>query len=79
MAMQWALDLSMRLRSDKAFCVVVKTHKCRSKKIYKSELTKIKIENQVKCKYRVDPQRTRFTFIAELTWLHLGLKAVLKK
>ena len=57
----------------KRFCAVVKTHKCWSNKIYKSELTKIKILNQVKCKYRVDPQRTR------LTWSNLGLKEVLKK
>ena len=53
---------------DKVFCAVVKTHKSRSIKIYKSELTKIKILNQVKSKYQVDPQRTRLTFIAELTW-----------
>ena len=53
--------------------MVVKTHKRQSNKIYKSELTKIKIKNQVKCKYRVDPQRTRLTFIAELTWSNLGL------
>ena len=61
----------------KRFCAVVKTHKRRSNKIYKSELTKIKIENQVK--YRVDPQRTRLTFIVELTWSNLGLKEVLMK
>ena len=63
----------------KCFCVVVKTHKRRSNKIYKFELTKIKIENQVKCNYRVDPQRTRLTLIAELTWSNLGIKKVLKK
>ena len=39
----------------KRFSAVIKTHKRRSKKIYKTELTKIKIENQVRCKYRVDP------------------------
>ena len=65
------------MMSDEAFYAVVKTHKRRSKKIYKSELTKIKIENQVKCKYGVDPQRTRLTFIAEFTWSNLGLKEVL--
>ena len=48
------------------------------KKIYKTELTKIKIENQVMCKYRVDPQRTRLTLIAELTCSNLGLKENLK-
>ena len=63
----------------KHFSAVVKTHKRQSNKIYKSELTKIKIENQVKCKYRVDPQRTRLTLIAKLTWSNLGLKEVLKK
>ena len=65
--------------SDEAFCAVVKTHKRQSNKIYKSKLTKIKIENQVKCKYQVDPQRTRLTLITELTWSNLGLKEVLKK
>ena len=57
----------------------LKTHKRRSKKIYNTELTMTKIENQVKSKYRVDPQRIRLTFIAELTWSNLGLKEVLKK
>ena len=71
--------MHLSLIIDKAFCAVVKTHKRRSKKIYKSELTKIKIENQVKCKYRVDPHRTSLTLIAELTSSNLGLKEVLKK
>ena len=39
----------------KRFSAVVNTHKLRSNKIYKTELTKIKIYNQVKCKYLVDP------------------------
>ena len=60
--------------SDEAFCAVVNTHKRRSNEIYKSELTMIKIQNQVKCKYRVDPQRTRLSLIAKLTWSNLGLK-----
>ena len=64
---------------DEAFCVIVKTHKRRSNKIYKTELTMIKIEIQVMCKYRIDPQRTRLTLIAELTWSNLGLKEVLKE
>ena len=51
----------------KRFGAVVKTHKRRSNKIYKSELTKIKIEN-----HWVDPQRTRLTLITELTWSNLG-------
>ena len=67
------------MTGDEAFCAVVKTHKCRSNKIYKFELTKINIENQVKCKYGVDPQRTRLTLIVELTWSNLGLKEILKK
>ena len=49
------------------------------KKIYKTELTNIKIENQLMCKYRVDPQRAQLTLIVELTWSNLGLKEVLKK
>ena len=64
---------------NEAFYTVVKTHKRRSNKIYNSELTITKISNQVKCKYRVDPQRTWLTFIAELTWSNLGLIRVLKK
>ena len=64
---------------DEAFSVVVKTHKRRSNKIYNSDLTMTKISNQVECKYRVDPQRARLTFIAELTWSNLGLIRVLKK
>ena len=65
--------------ADEAFCAVVETHKGRSKKNYKYELTMTKISNLVKCKYRVDPQRARLTFIAELTSSNLGLKEVLKK
>ena len=65
--------------ADEAFCAIVQTHKHRSNIIYKSELTKIKIQNQVKCKYRVDPHRTRLTLIVEFTWSNLGLKEVLKK
>ena len=73
------LEISSHGISDKAFCAVVKTHKRQSNKIYKSELTKINRENQVKCKYRVDPQRTRLNLIVELTWSDLGLKEFLKK
>ena len=65
--------------TDEAFYAVVKTHKRRSNKIYNTELTMTKIYNQVNCKYRVDPQRTRLTFIAELTWSNLGFIKVLKK
>ena len=55
----------------KHFVRSFKTHKRRSNKIYNTELT---MKNQVKSKYRVDPQRTRLTFIAKLTWSNLGLK-----
>ena len=64
---------------DGSFSCVVKTQKYRSNKIYKTELTKIRYNNQVLCKYRVDPQRAGLTFIAELTWSKLGLKGVLNK
>ena len=60
----------------KRFSVVVKTHKRKSKKIYKTKLTNVKIENQVMSKYRVDPKRAGLTLIAELTWSNLGLKEV---
>ena len=63
----------------KRFSAVVKINKRRSNKISKTELTQTKIENQVMCKYRVDPQWARLTLIAELTWSNLGLKEVLKK
>ena len=49
------------------------------KKFIKAELTKIRYNNQVLCKYWVDPQRAGFTLIAELTWSNLGLKGVLNK
>ena len=65
--------------TDVAFSCVVKTQRRRSKKIYKTELTKIRYKNQVLCKYRVDPQRAGLTLIAELTWSNLGLKGVLNK
>ena len=59
---------------------VVKSQRRRSKKkIYKTELTKIRYKNQVLCKYQVDPQRAGLTLIAELTWSNLGLKEVLNK
>ena len=63
----------------KYFSAVIKKHKRRSNKIYKTKLTQTKIENKVMCKYWVDPQRARLTLIAELTWSNLGLKEVLKK
>ena len=50
--------------TDGSFSCVVKTQKCRSNKIYKTELTKIRYKNQVLCKYRVDPQRAGLTLIA---------------
>ena len=62
-----------------SFLCVVKTQRRWSNKIYKTELTKIRYNNQVLCKYRVDPQRAGLTLIAELTWSNLHLKGVLKK
>ena len=61
------------------FSYVVKTQRQRSNKIYITELTKIRYNNQVLCKYRVDPQRAGLTLIAELTGSNLGLEAVLNK
>ena len=65
--------------SDVSFSCVVKTQRRWSNKIYKSELTKTRYNNQVLGKYRVDPQRAGLTLIAELTWSNLGLKGVLNK
>ena len=62
-----------------SFLCVVKTQKQWSNKIYKTELTKIRYNNQVLCKYRVDPQRAGLTLITELTCSNLGLKGVLNK
>ena len=69
----WPMDL------DVSFLCVVKTQRRWSKKIYKTELTKTRYNNQVLGKYRVDPQRAGLTLIAELTWSNLGLKEVLNK
>ena len=63
----------------KRFIRSLKTQKRRSNKIYNSELTVAKIENQVYCKDRVDSWRTRLTLIEELTWSNLGLIRVVKK
>ena len=67
-------EIAPRIKSDadEGFFGVVKTHKRRSKKIYNSEFTMTNIQNQVKYKYRVDPQRTRLTLIEKLTWSNLG-------
>ena len=51
-----------------SFSCVVKSKRGWSNKIYKTELTKIIYNNQVLCKYQVDPQRAGLTLIAELTW-----------
>ena len=58
--------------SDVSFSCVVKTQRRWSKKIYETELTKKRYDNQVLGKYQVDPQRVGLTFIAELTWSNLG-------
>ena len=65
--------------ADVSFSCVVKTQRRWSKKIYKTELTKTRYNNQVLGKYRVDPQRAGLTLIAELTWSNLGLNRVLNK
>ena len=65
--------------ADVSFSCVVKTQRRWSNKIYKTELTKTRYNNQVLGKYRVDPQRAVLTLIAELTWSNLGLKRVLNK
>ena len=64
---------------DVSFSCVVKTQTRWSIKIYKTELTKTRYNNQVLGKYRVDPQRAGLTLNAELTWSNLGLKEVLNK
>ena len=65
--------------NDGSFSCVVKTQRRRSNKIYKTELTKTRYNNQVLGKYQVDPQRAGLTLIAKLTWSNLGLKGVLNK
>ena len=71
--------LSMVRAIDVSFSCVVKTQRRWSNKIYKTELTKTRYNNQVLGKYRVDLQRAGLTLIAELTWSKLGLKGVLNK
>ena len=65
--------------TDESFSCVVKTQRRWSNKIYKTELTKTRYNNQVLGKYRVDPQRAGLTVIVELTWSNLGLKGVLNE
>ena len=65
--------------TDVSFLCVVKIQRRWSNKIYKTELTKTRYNNQVLGKYRVDPQRAGLTLIVELTWSNLGLKGVLNK
>ena len=65
--------------SDVSFLCVVKTQRRWSNKIYKTELTKTRYNNQVLGKYQVDPQGAGLTLIAELTWSNVGLKGVLNK
>ena len=67
------------VRTDVSFSCVVKTQRRWSTKIYKTELTKTRYNNQVLGKYRVDPHRAGLTLIPELTWSNLGLKGVLNK
>ena len=65
--------------TDVSFSCVVKTQRQWSNKIYKTELTKTRYNNQVLGKYRVDPQRAGLTLIAKLTWSNLGLTGVLNE
>ena len=65
--------------SDVSFSCVVKTQRRWSNKIYKTELTKTRYNNQLLGKYRVDPQGAGLTLRAELTWSNLGLKEVSNK
>ena len=51
-------------------------HKDDGQTIYKTKLTKIRYNNQVLGKYRVDPHKAGLTLRAELTWSNLGLKEV---
>ena len=67
------------MTADVSFSCVVKTQRRWSNKIYKTELTKTRYNNQVLDKYRVDPQRAGLTLIVELTWSNLGLKGVFIK
>ena len=62
--------------TDVSFLCVIKTQIRWSNKIYKTELTKTRYNNQVLGKYRVDPHRAGLTLIAELTWSNLSLKEV---
>ena len=55
------------LPTDVSFSCIVKTQRRWSNKIYKTELTKTRYNNQVLGKYRVDPQRAGLTLIVELT------------
>ena len=54
--------------SDVSFSCVIKSQRRWSNKIYKTEFTKTRYNNQVLGKYRIDPQRAGLTLIAELTW-----------
>ena len=65
--------------ADVLYLCVIKTQRRWSNKIYKTELTKTRYNNQVLGNYRVDAQRVGLTLIAELTWSNLGLKGVLNK
>ena len=68
-----------RVGRDASFSCVVKTQRRWSNKIYKTELTKTRYNNQVLGKYQVDPHRAGLTLIAELTWSNLEFKRVLNE
>ena len=60
-------SLLLSCACDVSFSCVVKTQRRLSNKIYKTELTKTRYNNQVLGKYRVDQQRAGLTLIVELT------------
>ena len=65
--------------TDVSFSCVVKTQRRWSKKIYKAKLTKIRYNNQVLCKYRVDPQRAGFDFNRRVNLVKLRFKRGFKE
>ena len=74
-----SLNKELKLSIDVSFSCILKTQIRWSNKIYKTELTKTRYNNQVLGKYRVDPQTAGLTLIVELTWSNLGLKGTLNK
>ena len=65
------------LRTDASLSCVVNHKDDGQKKFIKPNPQRY--DNQVWCKYRVDPERAGLTLIAKFTRLNLGLKGVLNK